>query len=84
MFMSIGESFLGSLEEFLQVLQSEDDERYLLDMLGPKVKLINAEHQLFVLTIAQICLKAKHFQLSQKALALDLRIKILNNEMGEL
>lgn len=53
-------------------------------MLGPQVKLISAEQQLFILTLAQICLKQNHFQLSQKALALDLRMKILNNEMGEL
>ena len=53
-------------------------------MLGPQVKLISAEQQLFILTLAQICLKQNHFQLSEKALALDLRMKILNNEMGEL
>lgn len=82
-FMSISESYLQNVEEFLQMLQSEDDERYLLDLLGPKVKLITAEHSLFVLTLAQICFKARHVSLSRKALALDLRMMILNNEMGE-
>ena len=37
-----------------------------------------------MLTLAQICLKEKHVQLAEKALALDLRMKILNNELGEL
>ena len=59
-FMSTGESFLASLEAFLEVLQYEDDERYIAEMLGPKVKLIKAEHQLFILTLAQICLKENH------------------------
>ena len=55
-----------------------------MEVLGPKVTLINAEQQLFMISLARICLKQDHFQLSQRALAIDLRMKLLNNEMLEL
>ena len=55
-----------------------------MEVLGPKVTLINAEQQLFMISLARICLNQDHFQLSQRALAIDLRMKLLNNEMFEL
>lgn len=54
------------------------------EFVGPTPRLIKAEHQLFILTIAKICLKEKHVDLANKALALDLRIKILNSEMCDV
>ena len=70
------------MEGFLEDLLLED-ERYVQELLGSNLNLIKAEHQLFMLTIAQICLKEKHSALAEKAIALDLRMKIFNNEMGE-
>ena len=70
------------LEGFLEALLLED-ERYVHELLGLKLILVKAEHQLFMLTIAQICLKENHKSFAEKAIALDLRMKIFNNEMGE-
>ena len=44
--------------------------------------MIKAENQVFILTLAQISFKANQTYLVEHALQLDLRIKILNNEIS--
>jgi len=53
LFINTTESFLVNMEGFMEVIQGEEDH----ELLGPKLKLIKAEHQLFILTIAQIGLE---------------------------
>ena len=45
--------------------------------------MIKTENQVFILTLAQISFKANQNKLVEHALQLDLRIKILNNEISE-
>ena len=52
----------------------------MIEQFGHKLKLIKAETQVFMLSLAQISLRTNQSKLVEHALQLDLRIKILNNE----
>ena len=81
------EIFLQTIECLLEATQSllsslkEDPDTDVIEQFGHKLKLIKAETQVFILTLAQIQLRNNSTKLVDHALQLDLRIKILNNEI---
>ena len=86
LFFDSVDGFLDNIQGFIELFYEEDQQNAasLQEIFGSKLSLIKAEHQLFVLTLAQICLKENNEKMAEKALKLDLRMKILNEQIGDL
>ena len=83
-FVKTAGCFIGNIEGFLEAIKTEE-ESSRLELMGVKLKAIKAQHQFIFITLAQLCFyDSPHNKFAEALLSLDLRIKIANNEIGEL